>query len=79
LLSDKFGNRIVDSFVCPQHDHTSEKDSPMESSPTNPFPADIETLQQELQQIFVGPKADPKENEPTDRDSSAACLVIKGK
>jgi len=51
----------------------------MESSPTNPFPANIKTLHQELEQVFVSAKADPKENEQADRASSTACLVIKGK
>ena len=53
----------------------------MKNSPTNPVPADVKTLRQELERIFVGTKgavpkkAGPKKNEPANRDF----LVIKGK
>jgi hypothetical protein len=52
----------------------------MKSSPTNPVPADVKTLRQELEQIFVRTKrASSKKNKPTDRAAPTACLVIKGK
>jgi hypothetical protein len=53
----------------------------MENSPPNSHPADVETLRQELEQIFVRTKradskgAGPKKKEPADR----ASLIIKGK
>jgi hypothetical protein len=66
------------SFVATSH---TKQDDPMENSPPNSHPADIETLRQELEQIFVRTKrADSKEAGPTKKEPAArASLTIKGK